>query len=484
MNNLSKYESLVDSVSKNQLHIDLMNIIPSGLFMVDTNNIVTFANKRAAEILGYEANELIGKSCFKFACTPCEANCGLNDIRIPKPIFNKICTVKTQTGEIKTIRKNANEIFDKNGIKIGGFESFEDITDQIKTEEKLQILSKAIEASSSSIVITDKNGNIQYVNPYFEKITGYSREEAVGKNPRILKSGEQGFEYYKKLWETISSGKQWKGEFHNKKKNGESYWELATISPILDEKNSITHYVAVKDDITQRKMSELFKTRLISIIGHDLRGIFLNITGFAQMIKNFITPETNKNLEISITQILKSGEFGSELLENLVSWAKIQSNLVQVNLQKQNLKFSIQTTVNQLENCANQKNIKLENLIPQNIEFVFDEIMLNTIIRNITSNSIKFTPNGGIIKIECEKSENQIEIRISDNGVGMNQETVDKLFTTQKSTTTLGTNKEKGTGLGLKICADLVKLMNGKITLKSVENMGTTFSILLKEEIN
>jgi PAS domain S-box-containing protein len=125
-----------------------------------------------------------------------------------------------------------------------------------KAEIELRKLSRAVEQSSSSIVITDPSGTIEYVNPKFVQITGYSLEEAIGKNSRILKSGEMQPIEYKQLWDTILAGKEWRGEFHNKKKNDELYWESAVISPITDEKGNITHYLGVKEDITERKKTE------------------------------------------------------------------------------------------------------------------------------------------------------------------------------------------------------------------------------------
>lgn len=133
---------------------------------------------------------------------------------------------------------------------------FSDITERKQAEDKLRKLSQAVEQSPVTVVITDLEGSIEYVNPKFTQITGYTPVEAIGQNPRVLKSGEQSAEYYKVLWETISSGKEWRGEFHNKKKNGEFYWESASISPIIDRRGNITHYLAVKEDITLRKKAE------------------------------------------------------------------------------------------------------------------------------------------------------------------------------------------------------------------------------------
>ena len=131
-----------------------------------------------------------------------------------------------------------------------------DITARKRAEGELRKLSSAVKQSPASIVITDIEGNIEYVNPKFTKTTGYTYEEAIGQNPRILKSGEQSPELYKNLWDTITSGKEWSGAFHNKKKNGELFWESVSISPVVDEDGVITNFLAVKEDITDRKRAE------------------------------------------------------------------------------------------------------------------------------------------------------------------------------------------------------------------------------------
>ncbi len=131
-----------------------------------------------------------------------------------------------------------------------------DITQSKQSEIELRKLSRALEQSPASVIITDTNGTIEYVNPRFEQITGYTSKEAIGQNPRILKSGSKSQEEYKHLWDTIKSGKEWRGQFHNKRKDGSIFWESASISPIRGEDGSVTHFIAVKEDITDRKRAE------------------------------------------------------------------------------------------------------------------------------------------------------------------------------------------------------------------------------------
>ena len=148
-----------------------------------------------------------------------------------------------------------------------------DITGRRRMEDKLRQLSMAVAQSPASVVITDPAGNIEYANSKFIQVTGYTLAEVLGKNPRVLKSGEQSPETYRELWQAIAAGKEWHGEFHNKKKNGELYWESASISPIRDLAGHITHYVAVKEDITTRKLAEAEREQLIQDLQSALASV-------------------------------------------------------------------------------------------------------------------------------------------------------------------------------------------------------------------
>ncbi|MFP4672562.1 MAG: PAS domain S-box protein, partial [Desulfohalobiaceae bacterium] len=157
-----------------------------------------------------------------------------------------------------------------------------DMTQRKQRELELNKLRLAVENSPMPIVITDTQGSIEYVNQAFSQITGYSYQEAMGQNPRILKSGEHSQEFYRELWETISSGKTWRGEFHNLRKSGELYWEQAAIAPVKDEAGQIINYVGVKEDITDQKNLERIKVDVERIMRHDLKSPLNGIIGLPQ----------------------------------------------------------------------------------------------------------------------------------------------------------------------------------------------------------
>lgn len=192
--------------------------------------------------------------------------------------------------------------------------SCRDISAEIETNQKIKQLSRVVDHSPASIVITDVDGNIEYVNPAFCKLTGYSFEEALGKNPRILKSGELSASAYEQLWQTITAGEIWRGEFHNKKKDGQLYWEFASIAPVRNELGEITHFIAVKENITERKLLEQElkekeeKYRTVADFTHDWEywidpnGDFLYISPSCQKISGYSADDfkEDKNLIFKI----------------------------------------------------------------------------------------------------------------------------------------------------------------------------------------
>jgi PAS domain S-box-containing protein len=231
------------------------------ILMMDPEGRVSYWNPAAERILGYTGAEAIGQNLHKLIA-PARHH-PAHRAALPAFLQTGQGAAVGKTLDLEARRKDGQEIsvqLSLSAIQInGGWHAvgiMRDITERKRMEEKLRQLSQAMEQSPASVVITDTAGNIEYVNPKFIQVTGYTLADVLGKNPRVLKSGEKSPEAYRELWQTITSGKEWRGEFHNQKKNGELYWESASISPIRDVAGRVTHYVAVKEDITARKRAE------------------------------------------------------------------------------------------------------------------------------------------------------------------------------------------------------------------------------------
>lgn len=228
-----------------------------GFWLVDTDLRTKDVNQALYDMLGYPREQIIGRRLDEFVHPM--------DIEIYMEQVSRIPTTRHRNYEIRLQTANGGAIFtqfsattllDPQGEPRGSFAFIRNITERKLNDERLRKLSQAVEQSPATVVITDLQGNIEYVNPKFSQTTGYSRQEALGQNPRILKSGLMDDQVYKEMWEALTQGGEWRGELLNKKKDGELYWEVASISAIKDHEGQVTHYLAVKEDITSRKEAE------------------------------------------------------------------------------------------------------------------------------------------------------------------------------------------------------------------------------------
>jgi PAS domain S-box-containing protein len=232
------------------------NNLQDAFFQVDRFGMLVLVNPSAVRMFGYNSSEeMTGRPVVEFYANQEERMKMLAELRSKKQLVDYIVLAKKKDGSKFWISMNVQYIY-INGELEGSESIIRDISKRKTDEEQIQTFSSILEQSPVSIVITDVQGNIEYVNPKFEKTTGYSLEEAMGKNPRILKSDTKTNEEYQEMWNSITSGKEWHGEFLNVKKNGELYYESASISPVRDENGHIIRYIAVKEDITERKKYE------------------------------------------------------------------------------------------------------------------------------------------------------------------------------------------------------------------------------------
>lgn len=380
----------------------------------------------------------------------------------------------------------------------------EKLESQRKLKEKnLQILklSKAAEQSPATIMITDAQGIIEYVNPYFAQLTGYTPEEAIGKNPRFLKSGEHSQDFYKGLWDTITSGKLWRGEFHNKKKNGELYWELTSISPIKNLEGVITNFIAVKGDITERKQMEeqmlisrkdlekalsdlrqtqsvLVRSEKLACIGTLSAGVAHEILNPLNIISIMVQNELMGDLPDKTRETLK------EILLQVKRATKITNNLRMFAHQKKDEVGAVDIhklfdkTATLIERDLNLDNINIVKNYDPNLPVIYaDEDKLAQIFLNLLTNSrdsMKGRKNNSIT-IKTQTVKDGVKIIFSDTGPGIPGEITHKIFDPFFTTKEPG----QGTGLGLSLVHSFIESHGGAIHVESKEGKGTTFVIFL-----
>ena len=284
---------------------NLLRTTPSAIFTVDTNQIITSWNQKAERITGYKAEEVIGQKCSIIDSPTCKDGCRLFDDHYVKPGEFRECELITKGGRRVFILKNYDLLYNNEGKVTGGIESFIDITERREAEQRLRLHGTALEAAANGIIITDKEGLILWVNNAWCEMTGYSFHEAVGKNPRMLKSELQFSQFYQDLWDTILSGQVWRGELINKRKDGSLYTEEETITPFKAMNGDITHFIAIKQDITPRKFSEKKIQAQISQLAalREIDQAIASMTDLNQSLDLILSLSTNR-LNVDAATIL------------------------------------------------------------------------------------------------------------------------------------------------------------------------------------
>jgi PAS domain S-box-containing protein len=367
------------------------------------------------------------------------------------------------------------------------------IADENNRTKELRRLSAAIEQFSDTVVITDSEGTIEYVNPAFEKITGYSKQEAIGENPRVLKSDKHDAEFYENMWNVITSKKTWEGRLINKRKNGELYTEWATISPVLDSNMYITNFVAIKRDITdeiayETKIQHAEKMeavgQLAGGIAHDFNNIMHVIIGFSELL--MIEIDHDEVAKSSLDEIQKAAGHAFDLTKQLLLFSrdeKVHTSDIDINATVKGTEKIIKSAVGE--------NIKINTTLDPGLYVVkADKQQIDRIIINMAINARDAMPNGGVINIATHNVEfttgdalanptihagSYVCMSITDTGTGMKDEIITHIF--EPFFTTKG--RSKGTGLGLASTYATIQRYNGWINTYSEVDKGTTFKIYI-----
>jgi len=426
-------------------------------------------------------------------CNTSEHPCPLEEVtRTGKPATMMHVHYDNQ-GDARNIEVHAYPIFDGEGNVKQVIEYGLDVTERKRAEEERLRLATAIEQSAESIVITDKDGTIQYVNPAFANTSGYSREEAVGRNPRILKSGKQDRGFYEEMWTTLTNGRVWTGRLINKKNDGTLYEEDATISPIKDESGEILSYVAAKRDVTHQVLLEnqLRQAQKMEAIGtlaggiaHDFNNLLQIILGYADML--LLDQDKTQRAHERLLTVRKAVMDGRDLVKGLLTFGrKVETNPRPVDLNHEVRR------VQKLLYRAIPKMIKIELVMAEDLKTVnADSGQIEQVLLNLAVNSQHAMPEGGRLTIETgnvtldeEYCRTHLDVEpgeyvlltISDTGHGMEKGVVDHIFEPFFTTKKPG----EGTGLGLSMVFGIVKSHRGYIACYSEPRTGTTFKIYL-----
>lgn len=372
--------------------------------------------------------------------------------------------------------------------------TFQDISERKKAEETNSKLTTAIDQSPECIVITDLEGNIEYVNPAFHETTGYSKDEVIGNSTRILSSGYHDSKFYEEIWDTLSHGNTWQGEFYNKKKNGDFYWEHASITPVKNNHGEVMNYLAVKEDITERKktLEELkeakenaeesgrLKSAFLANMSHEIRTPMNGILGFLDLIQSSDFSDIEK--ASFIETVNENGERLLTTISDIIEFSKIEAGDIPLLIQEVDIRETIDRLLSifkpEIDNKGLSISSEIEEIMAQALVLT-DKKKLESILTNLIKNSIKFTKSGNIV-VGCKVKGGNLEFFVSDSGCGIKKDKLALIFERFIQAETDITRGYEGSGLGLAICKAYVEKLDGEIWAESENEKGSTFYFTMK----
>jgi PAS domain S-box-containing protein len=406
------------------------------------------------------------------------------------------------SNELKFLESAFNKLLQKLSQQVGMLQSAHDDLEnrvQERTTE-LRKLSQAVEQSPNAVIITNRHGVIEYVNPAFCEITGYSPDEAIGQTPALLDSDNRRPEDYDELWQTVLSGRRWTGEFRNRKKNGDRIWQLAAISALTDETGEITHLVGTQMVIDQIKEAEeanrqaredaeaanRAKSEFLATMSHEIRTPMNAIMGFTELLIPLVSENKAKQY---LAAIRSSGRNLLSIINDILDLSRIEAGKLTLRFEPVdpvNLLHSIQS---EFQPLAAEKNLDFQVISADNVPLLvkLDSVRLRQILVNLVGNAIKFTEHGRIqLKIDADypaPDTHRVDLRlaVSDTGIGIPEEARELIFESFRQQDSKTTRRFGGTGLGLSISRRLVTLMGGVITVESTVGHGSVFKIELKD---
>ncbi len=499
------YEGLIEDVSERRrgeqlLHASelryrrLFEAAKDGILILDAETAqIVDVNPFLCALLGLSQAEVVGRKLWEigpFKDVPA-SKINFRQLQVTEYIRYEDLPLETAGGR-KVAVEFVSNVYRANGEKVIQC-NVRDITERKQAAETHALLARAAEQVSEAIVITDRGGAIVYVNPAFERVSGWSNEETLGQNPRILKSGKQDDAFYRQMWETLARGEVWTGRFTNRRKDGTLFEEQATISPVRDAAGQIVNYVAVKRDLTDetRLERQLFQAQKMEAVGrlaggvaHDFNNLLGVITGYGEIVHRQL-PGADP-LKGKVEQILKAAERAAGLTRQLLAFGRkqvLQPEILDLNAAVSDMEKMLRRLIGEDVELSTRLEPRLGNVRA-------DPGQIEQVLMNLAVNARDAMPEGGRLTIETRNADLEAEyaathpptrpgpyvmLAVTDTGAGMDAATQARIFEPFFSTKEVG----RGTGLGLSTVYGIVKQSDGYVWVYSEVGLGTTFKIYL-----
>ncbi len=474
----------------------IVDALPLLLTVKDAEQLrIVTTNRAFRDYVGAEEEELIGKSNADAFPPPVAAAMDARDREVLRAGELKDQTFDTPTGP-RVMRVRKVPLADPTGTPRHLLTLAEDITARREAEEALRKLSRAVEQTPAGVAITDRAGVIEYVNPAFERLTGYSRDEAIGQNPRILKSGKTPRSVYTEMWSAIVQGETWQGQILNRRKDGSEYWEQMLLSPVRDAAGATSHYIAIKEDVTERRriaeeleaardaaeQANRAKSTFLATMSHEIRTPMNAIVGMSHLLERTALSPVQTDY---VASIRAASRRLLGLISDVLDFSKIEAGRVELESVPFQLDDVLEEVVALTAVTADAKGLELALVrapeVPEPLHG--DPLRLGQVLTNLMSNAVKFTERGRVsIEVQVEdlaEERAMLRFEVADTGIGITPEQQAHLFRPFSQADSSTTRRHGGTGLGLAISRRFVELMGGSVTLHSAAGEGSTFTVVL-----
>ena len=370
----------------------------------------------------------------------------------------------------------------------------QEITIRKDIEGTLRKLVRAVEQSPALVFITDTDGVIEYVNPKFEQVTGYSRDEVIGQKPSILKHPDTPREVHEDLWNTILNGDEWVNEIQDLCKDGTAFWANAHISPIRDDDGRITHYISLHEDITERKaaeqamraarraaeLSNKAKTDLMANMSHELRTPLNAIIGFSETMKHAVFgPLGSVQYQEYADYIHSSGTHLLNLINDILDVSSVDAGKLKLREEPTDVAETCEVAVRIMLPKATDGGVEIHGIDAAHLPLLMaDPLRLKQIFINLVSNAVKFTPDGGTVRCDARVDEDgTMLLTITDTGIGMDEDGMLTALEKFGQVDSSLSRKHEGTGLGLPLTKGLIDLHGGTLEIDSHPGQGTKVTV-------
>lgn len=486
--------------------------VPDPVLLLDGERRVQRANRAATEVFGIEFAQLIGMPCYEvLSC--------LGESRSDCPHKQLMQSGQSERRDLEEQR--LGKFFDMTcsplrgpgGVIQGCVVVLRDISARRQAEAQISLQAAALESAANAILITSRKGEITWCNPAFTLLTGYKAEDVLGKNPRILKSGAQPPELYAELWKTILAGQVWQGEVTNQRKDGSLYEEEMTITPVRDTRGEISHFIAIKLDVSARKRTEeeirklnealeqrvrdrtvelelanreldsrrleaerasKFKDQFLSTMSHELRTPLNAVLGFSELLADEMYGPLNENQRRYLGHIHNGGQHLVRLVNEVLDLSRIEAGRMELVPEDLAIEPIFAEALETVRALVDQKSLQMSHEIEPGLMVRADATHFRQILLNLLGNAIKFTPAGGCIMLKARREEGSIRMDVCDTGPGIPLEEQDKIFEAFYRLNQ-GDMAVEGTGLGLAITQRLVEMQGGHLGVESKVGKGSCF---------